>query len=507
MNSSQKVYEKVRAGQPYLYRKNGLPSEIYEIRLAEQVDHEDLNHALREAIKRYPYLKVRYAERRGDFYAVKNDLPLEAVESEESLPLGGRESNYHLIGVTHSGNRICVAFQHGLADGRGVKRFVETLIYEYCRRHYGSTMETPGVRTSGQAADPSEWAEPCGGKYSVDRHALNKVEGLARKGFALPETEGEKAAHRRYELRFSQDDFMALCHRYGASPVIMLSIMMSRAIHAIHPEAGAAINSNFPVDAREALGVGETYKNCVKSVSLPYGEKEQGMSTEDLSRHYRDMLEAQRSPEHCKDEFNKIIMLLDALKLLPSFESKRAIMRFLDDLKLDTYTISYIGRFNLGENERYVDSVHLYSNCSDGLVMNMTCASSRFAIDFVQDFEGERYLKGLLEQFQSEGIAVETSGKIEFCTPSDHLMRDMADLPNPFEDESRAPVWKRAAAWNVAAYRVIERGAVAGMTRVEDAFVERFLLRAGESVANARIRLAHENKVRIQRQAAQLQAR
>ena len=504
MNYNQKEYEKVRAGQPYLYRKDGLPSEIYEIRLTERVDHGDLNHALREAIERYPYLKVRYVERRGDFYAVKNDLPLEAVETEEPLPLGGRESNYHLIGVTHSDNRICVAFHHGLADGRGIKGFAETLIYEYCRRHYGSAAEAPGVRVSGQAAVPSEWAEPCGGKYSVDRQALNRVEGLARKGFALPETEGEKAAHRRYELRFSQDDFMALCHRYGASPVIMLSIMMSRAIRAIYPEAGAAINSNFPVDAREALGVGETYKNCVKSISLPFGEKEQGMSTEALSKHYRELLEAQRSPERCKDEFNKIIMLLDALKLLPSFESKRAIMRFLDDLKLDTYTISYVGRFNLGENERYVDCVHLYSNCSAGLVMNMTCASGRFAIDFVQDFEGERYLKGLLEQFQGEGIAVETSEEIAFCTPCDHLMRDMADLPNPFEDESRAPVWKRAAAWNVAAYRAIERGAVAGMTRVEDAFVERFLLRAGESVADARIRLARETEARSHSQAAQL---
>lgn len=55
-------------------------------------------------------------------------------------------------------------------------------------------------------------------------------------------------------------------------------------------------------------------------------------------------------------------------------------------------------------------------------------------------------------------------------------------------------------------YRAIERGAVAGMERIENAFVKRFLLQAGESVADARIRLAHENKARIQRQAARLQA-
>ena len=31
--------EKVRAGQPYLYRKNGLPSEVYEIRMTNFVEH------------------------------------------------------------------------------------------------------------------------------------------------------------------------------------------------------------------------------------------------------------------------------------------------------------------------------------------------------------------------------------------------------------------------------------------------------------------------------------
>ena len=33
---------KVRAGQPYMYRKNGLPSEVYEIRLHREVDHDAL---------------------------------------------------------------------------------------------------------------------------------------------------------------------------------------------------------------------------------------------------------------------------------------------------------------------------------------------------------------------------------------------------------------------------------------------------------------------------------
>ena len=72
------------------------------------------------------------------------------------------------------------------------------------------------------------------------------------------------------------------------------------------------INSNFPVDARAALGCEGTYKNCVKSISLPYGESEAQMPTEELCRHYKRLMNEQRTPERCKDEFNKIIMLLNA---------------------------------------------------------------------------------------------------------------------------------------------------------------------------------------------------
>lgn len=62
-----------------------------------------------------------------------------------------------------------------------------------------------------------------------------KIEGLVSKGFKLPET-ANKADHRRYEIRFSQEEFMKACKKYGASPITLLSIMMSRGIQKAYPE-------------------------------------------------------------------------------------------------------------------------------------------------------------------------------------------------------------------------------------------------------------------------------
>ena len=493
--------EKVRAGQPYLYRATGLPSEVYEIRFKEQVDHDDLNTALQETIIRYPYFKVRYLEEKGDFFSVPNDLPFEASETEVLPPLGGIETNYYLVHVSHYDHHVNVSFHHGLTDGRGIKNFVETLIYYYCRIHYRNTDTIDGIMTNDQNVSEEEYAEPCGDKFDFVHSELNKIEGLSKKGLSLPETKLQTVSHRRYEMKFSQDEFISVCKKYGGSPIILLSMMMSRAIHELYPESKDTINSNFPVDIRNELNVSQTYKNCVKSISLPYGEREQQMSADELCAWYKQLLKAQRQPAHCRDEFNKIIMLLNILNLLHSYEKKRKIMKFLDDLKLDTYLISYIGQFNFGSNEKYIDSVHLFSDCSDGLVMNMTCQCGYFMIDFVQDFESESYVKALAAQFETEGISLERSEKIEFCTPCDHLMRDM---PESVEEEDEESTWNKAVNAAASVYRSIENGTFGAANSITDAFVKQFLLKSGETVAQARERLEKEQQERLRKQEERL---
>ena len=489
------IREKVRAGQPYLYRENGLPSEVYQIRMNDEIDHSALSAAVDETMERYPYFRVRYEEHEGDFYVTENELPFEAFETDELIPLGGEQNNFYLLGVTHHGRNIDVSFHHGLADGRGVKSFVETLIYYYCQAAYGSIADSDGILTNADEMSLSEICEPCGEKYEVDKTKLGKIEGVSRKGFTLPETREPKSTHRRFELRFSQNDFISFCKKNGASPVVMLSIMMSSAIKELYPECNEVINSNFPVDARAALGAEGTYKNCVKSISLPYGEKEQGMSLEELCRHYKRLMDLQREPERCKDEFNKIIMLLNIIDHLHSFKKKRMIMRFLDDLKLDTYLISYIGQFKLNENEQYVDSVHLFSDCSDGLVMNMTCQCGDFCIDLVQDFEGDKYVNALAAQFEKAGIELMVSDMIGFSTPCDRIM---ADMPGAYESETEKESFiDKTIAANIGAYRFVERKTVGCYTAIENSFVKTFLARKGETVEQAKIRLADEQIVRL----------
>ena len=455
--------QQIRSGQPYLYRSKGFPSEVYQVRFRENIDNAHLNEALQQAIVRYPYFKIKLYECEGDFFCQENPLPLIACETEELPILGSLENNEYLIGITHHGVNMNISFHHALTDGRGIKNFLETLIYYYCRIHYGNTDLIPGIHTAEEEVSQEEYAEPCAGKFSYNKENAGKVEGITRKAFILPETKLPPVSHRRYEMRFPQQEFMALCKQYGASPIILLSVMMSRAIQKLYPDNTRTINSNFPVDIRQALGMEETFKNCVKSISLPYGTSQQSMSTAELCQHYKSLMQQQRRPDYCRKEQNMIVTLLNAVSLFHSYEKKQKLLSFLEKLKLDTYLISYIGQFNLGSNEKYVDSVHLFSNGSDGLVLNMTCSGGYFTIDFVQDFESECYINALAEEMGEMGICAEVSGRIEFTTPCDRLMQDMEhiiiDRPN---------IWEKTVSANVNAYQTVEDAFVNTFTGISD---------------------------------------
>ena len=72
--------------------------------------------------------------------------------------------------------------------------------------------ESEGILTADDTIADTEICEPCGSKYNIDRNDLKKIKGVSRKGFTLPETKAPKAAHRRYELKFPQADFINLCN-------------------------------------------------------------------------------------------------------------------------------------------------------------------------------------------------------------------------------------------------------------------------------------------------------
>lgn len=268
--------DKALSGMPYLYRSKGLPSEVYDVRMREDINGELLKLAIADTVIRYPYFGVRFIEKDGDFYAVRNEMKLEAHHKDGFIPLGGHSNNYHLMGVTYWEKSLKLSFHHGLTDGRGAKTFLETLLRFYSDYKNADMSEYERIREEhhllASELSVAELTDPCEKKYELNGKSM-KIEGLPNKGYKLPETKN-KDDHRRYEISFSQKQFMDACKSIGASPITYLSILMSRGIKEISLDCDKTIVSNFPMDARHILGCDDTFKNCVKSMTLPYGREE-----------------------------------------------------------------------------------------------------------------------------------------------------------------------------------------------------------------------------------------
>ena len=409
--------EKIVSGQSYLYSKDGFTSEIIGITLKDKVRGSCLSQALLETFGRYPYMKSKMVEKNGCFYLEKNPNSMPATPTAKLRSLGSMATGYHLLDVTFTGQKIRVAFHHGLCDGRGVKPFVETLLYYYCKLRYDNNLSSEGIRLNGEPLLEGETAEPIGKTpFEVDS---TKVPELSHEGFHLPEADGEIARFLRTKIRIDQTDFLAAAKAIGATPAIFLSILASQSIAQVHPEADKPIQCSMATDLRDAAGFPNTHKNLVGSCYLPYTREGAALPQAELAARYRQLLKVQRSPDAAKDNLNMQIGLFAKLDELKTLEEKQRMMVFFDDMSLDTYVISYLGQMHTAACDKYIESMHLYTSGSRGLTFNMLAGGGSINIDVIQSFESTAYVDAFLQDLADAGLDCHVTKCFPFETAQD----------------------------------------------------------------------------------------
>ncbi|MBQ8141463.1 MAG: hypothetical protein IJ038_07205 [Clostridia bacterium] len=421
-STSKDKNERIRSGQSYLYKKQGMESEVIEIRFDKKVSGSALTSALALTKKRYPYFRTKLVEKDGDFYIVQNRGVLSSRRTKKLSKLGHISVGKHLIDVTYHGNTIFVSFHHALCDGRGVMPFVETLVYYYCRQQYKTKKVPEGVRLRNDPLLPGETFDPFMQGYEFDEN--KEFISLSRDAFAIPENKpSEDSTDYRCEFKVSHTDFMRVCKENNATPVILVSLLMSKAIAEIYPDYDKPINANIATDMREALDCPNTYKNCVKSMILPYSRELSQKTLKMQATEQREILKAQRDRDYCRKEANAMLGLFNKLDSLPSFEEKQKIMSYFDSFLLNTYVVSYLGQFKLGENAEHVREMYFYNSGAAGLGINMIACESSFCIEFKQSFASNRYARAFSAQLDKLGIGHTMSEMIPFLTPTDSIMK------------------------------------------------------------------------------------
>ena len=406
------------AGIPYLYRKNGAVSTVMEIVMKEDVDGAMLQVAVNFTVSRHPYFKSSLQERQGDYYIAENEMPFEVKETEELRSLGSKELNFHLMDITYYGKKIFVAFHHALCDGLGARRFVETLVCYYCEFKYHMNIENG----DGTLPKPGDILDP----FAYGMYPVEDVEMpvSVKDGYVLPEVpevmDGD--TDYRYAFTLNNDSLMKYSKKMGASPAIVIALLVSKAIYSVHPDADKPVLCSMASNLREGLHAENTFKNCVNSINLPYIPEK---SFEEMSAEYKQIIKAHKEENYVKQCANGMIYLFSRLDQLDSIEAKKAAMAMFDNIRINSYSLSYTGRLDLTECERFIESMHLYSGGNNGLFVNMMSVGNTTTVDILQSFTDEAYVNVLKKLLNEAEIEYTVSDCITFTTPRDGI----ADTP------------------------------------------------------------------------------
>lgn len=414
--------EKIRSGQSFLYRKNGLNCTVIDVRLRKKVRGAILNMALLEAIKRYPYLASKLVEKNGDFYIADNrNLSLTVRRSTAFRSLGSMDNCYHLIEVTYYKEHIFVSFHHALCDGGGIKPFIETLLYYYFCILDNKEYSAPNIRKFTDPMFVDERAEPFKKKYVVGSYEEPLI---VKAGFALPEYQNQmEDEDYRFEIEINSEDYIKFGKEVNATPSILLAYLVSKAIYINNPDIDKPIVCSMATDMRKDLGIPHTHKNCVRSMYLPFAKEDDTLDIRKLCTRYREMISTQRQPEYVKQTANSFCDMNDKLDQLRTLEEKKKMMSFFDTMTINSYVISYLGTFDLGECNQFIDTIHFYSGGIKGITVNMTATDEKFNITFIQNIETNRYVKTLLSLLNEFGIQYRISDKIRFSTTKDKTQK------------------------------------------------------------------------------------
>lgn len=424
--------DRVVSGQAYLYRERGTAGTVVEVRLHADVRGDLLQEALDRCLVRFPYLAQRLVETGGRYYLHDDPLPPVVARTREFRPLGGDRVGHHLLDVTHVDDTVRVAFHHALCDGRGVKPFVETLVHLYCCLRYGPAAAPPGLRLPGDALLPGETSDPFD---EAVREALTDradrpdrpvphppAAGLVADGYELPELASADGRHRRHEVHLDGDLLVAHARRHGATPAALLSAMASEAVLRAHPGADVPVVCSAAVDLRAALGHPHTYKNCVGTADLPCDREQLALPLGLRAARQRDMLRCGTTPAAARRTVAAQAELFRRLDALPTLHDKVRLMAFLDDVRVNTYVLSYLGRMEYGPHADRVASTHLYSDATSGLVFTMVFTGRTAVVDVLQGFPSEAVLGSFLEVLDEAGLEHRSTSGVAFATARDELL-------------------------------------------------------------------------------------
>ena len=381
------------------------------IRLQDAVDPVVLRRAVDTTMERYPYFCVKLQTRGAGFIFTENREPVVISNSKQGVTLNSADSNNHLLSFSYHDDWLFMDIFHGLTDGAGAYEVIRTLLYYYCCQHYKVTLSTAGIRLVGDKISPEEWECPVMKARALPtprRHEWTKalLPGIAA-NLQL------KSPDYVYSILLAEDDFMRFCKGNGGSPGTMVSLLLSRSLARLYPHAAESIRIVLCVNQRQALHAPLAHQSLVGGAFLEYDEQVRKLPLPEQVQAYRNRTAAQATEETVLSGVAHMAGLTKMLLAKETHKERLEMIAKADEAanRFAAANVSYVGKANFGEAEKYVKEFHAWSATVMDITIQISAVNGRFTLEFMQKFQNPVYLKAFLQELADNGIVYELQDK------------------------------------------------------------------------------------------------
>lgn len=414
--------EKIRSSCIYYYglSKNLQNTYRVSVRFCSPIDFEIMRSSLDITRKRYPYFSVKRVKTFGEIRLEENELPWMLNLGETPTALGGKESNYHMIAFSVCNDCLYVDVFHGMTDGVGIMNLLRTLVYYYCHEAYDKNIKPGNVRLIGDCISREEFDDP----YAF---ALSNGEiGSANENKKKKVKYMNLAAENKYKitkpyvfrLRIPQEELMKYCGQNDGSPATAVALFIARAIKNVHPDREPLIGCGIATDLRTALGTKLSHHSTVAIPVLEFTKKISEKELEMQGTAFRGQVLLKCNPDALAEEIYSSNKFYDFLNGLHIRKLKEVIMRVLVKTALGgpTAVVSYVGKCDFGECEKYIKDVFSVADApGTGIMTEVNFVNGVFCIAFSQEWKESTYFDAFCKELELCGIPYTQvgSGEIE----------------------------------------------------------------------------------------------
>ena len=413
----QKLFTEVR---PLYVTSRERPHAIrMRVRMRDLIDPVIFRHAVDTTMERYPYFCVELQRRDGQFYFAENHRPIVIVNSLHGVELNSEDSNLHMIAFCWEDNWIILDIFHGLTDGTGAYELMRTLLYYYCSERYNVELNDEGIRLVGDEIPEEEWIDPVANR--TDLPTPTRAEMPAALNLIAAAGLQEDRRQTVYSIAISESEFVRFSLDHDGSPGTTISLLLSRAIASLFPDAEGAIRIALCVNQRKALGAPLAHQSLVGGVMLEYKDGMRDWPLEQQGTIYRGMVFAQTVEETVLRGVASNVGMVRMILSKESDAERLGVIAAINELtkRLITATVSYVGKANYKEAERYIRDFRSWtSSASNGLLVEIAAVNGRFTIDFIQHFSSPIVVNAFLKELEDNEIVYDLQDVQELDLPN-----------------------------------------------------------------------------------------